>query len=44
MAEITQKQDFLTWSIQNFASRKVKRFVGKYYITRLIAFVNKLYD
>ena len=31
MAEIPQKQDFLTWSIQNFI-RKVKLFVRKYYI------------
>ena len=29
MAEIPQKHDFLTWSIQNFA-RKVKQFVRKY--------------
>ena len=32
MAEIPQKRDFLTWSIQNFV-RKVKQFVRKYYIT-----------
>ena len=32
MAEIPQKHDFLTWSIQNFV-RKVKQFVRKYYIT-----------
>ena len=31
MAEIPQKRDFLTWSIQNFI-RKVKQFVGKYCI------------
>ena len=32
MAEIPQKHDFLTWSIQNFI-RKVKQFVREYYIT-----------
>ena len=32
MAEIPQKCDFLTWSIQNFV-RKRKQFVRKYYIT-----------
>ena len=32
MAEIPQKHDFLTWSIQNFV-RKVKQFARKYYIT-----------
>ena len=32
MAEIPQKSDFLTWSIQNFV-KKVKQFVRKYYIT-----------
>ena len=35
MAEITQEHDFLTWGIQTFV-RKVKQFVGKYYITLLI--------
>ena len=29
MAEIPQKCDFVTWSIQNFV-RKVKQFVRKY--------------
>ena len=32
MAEVPQKRDFLTWSIQSFL-RKVKQFVRKYYIT-----------
>ena len=32
MAEILQKCDFLTWSIQNFV-RKVRQFIRKYYIT-----------
>ena len=31
MAEIPQKLDFLTRSIQNFV-RKVKQFVRKYYL------------
>ena len=35
MAEIPQKHDFLTWSIQEFV-RKVKQFFTKYYITWLI--------
>ena len=35
MSEIPQEHDFLTWSIQTFV-RKVKQFVGKYYITLLI--------
>ena len=43
MAGITQKLDFLTWSIQNFI-KKVKQFVTKYYITWLIDLANKLYD
>ena len=43
MAEIPQKRNFLTFSIQNFV-RKVKKFVRKYYITWLIYLVNKLYD
>ena len=43
MAEVTQKRDFLTWSIQSFL-RKVKEFVRKYYITWLIHLANKLYD
>ena len=30
--EIPQKYDFFNWSIQNLI-RKVKQFVGKYYIT-----------
>ena len=34
MAEIPQKRDFLTWSIQN-TLRKMKQFVRKY-ITWLI--------
>ena len=42
MAEIPQKRDFLTWSIQNFV-RKVKQFVRKY-ITWLIDLANKIYD
>ena len=42
MAEIPQKCDSLTWSIQNFI-RKVKQFVRKY-ITLLINLANKLYD
>ena len=42
MAEILQKRDFLTWSIQNFV-RKVKQFVRKY-ITWLIDLANKIYD
>ena len=32
MAEVLQKRDFLTWSIQSFL-RKVEQFVRKYYIT-----------
>ena len=32
MAEILQEYDFLTWGIQAFV-RKVKQFVGNYYIT-----------
>ena len=32
VAEIPQKRNFLTWSIQNFVRRK-KQFVIKYYIT-----------
>ena len=43
MAEVPQKQDFLTWSIQNIIS-KVKQFVKKYYITWLIYLANKLHD
>ena len=43
MAEIPQKRNFLTWSIQNFV-RKVKQFVKKYYITWLIDLANTLYD
>ena len=43
MAEIPQKRDFLTWSIQIFV-RKVKQFVRKYYVTWLIYLANKLYD
>ena len=43
MAEIPQKHDFLTWSIQNFV-RKIKQFVRKYYTTRLIGLANKLYN
>ena len=39
VAEIPQKRDFLTWSIQNFV-RKVKQFVRKYYITWLIDLAN----
>ena len=35
MAEILQEYDFLTWGIQAFV-RKVKQFVGNYYITWLI--------
>ena len=35
MAEIPEECDFLTWCIQNFV-KKVKQFVGKYYITWLI--------
>ena len=31
MAEIPQKRDFHTWSIQNFV-RKVKQFVGNYIV------------
>ena len=42
MAEISQKCDFLTWGIQKVI--KVKQFVRKYYITRLIYLANKLYD
>ena len=43
MAEIPQKRDYLTWSIQIFV-RKVKQFVRKYYITWLIYLANKLCD
>ena len=43
MAEVPQKHDFLTWSIQNFV-RKVKQFARKYYITWLIYLANTLYD
>ena len=43
IAEIPEKHDFLTWSIQNFV-RKVKQFVRKYYIIGLIDLANKLYD
>ena len=32
MVEILQEYDFLTWGIQAFV-RKVKQFVGNYYIT-----------
>ena len=32
MAEIPQKRDFLTWSLQKFI-KKVEQFVRKYYIT-----------
>ena len=42
MAEIPQKCDVFTWSIQNFI-RKVKQFVKKY-ISRLIYLANKLYE
>ena len=42
MAEIPQKRDLLTWSIENFI-RKVKQFFRKYYITWLIDLANKLY-
>ena len=31
LAEIPQKRNFLSWSIQNFV-RKAKQFVRKYYI------------
>ena len=43
MAEIPQKHDFLTWSIQNLVW-KVKEFVRKYYINWLINLGNKLYN
>ena len=43
MAEIPQKHDFRTWSIQNFV-RKVKQFVRKYYSTWWIDLANKLYE
>ena len=43
MTEIPQKQDFLTWSIQNFV-RKMKQFIRKYYVSGLIDLANKLYD
>ena len=43
MAEIPQKYDFLTWSIQNFI-RKVNQFVRKYYITSFLNLANKFYD
>ena len=43
MAEIPEKCNFLTWSIENFV-RKVKSFVRKYYITWLIDLANKLHD
>ena len=42
MAEILEKHDFLTWSIQNFL-RKVKQFVRKHYITWLTDLANKSY-
>ena len=43
MAETPQKDDFISWSIQN-SVRKVKQFVRKYYITWLVYLANKLYD
>ena len=43
MAEIPQKHNFLTLSIQNLV-RKVKQFVRKYYNTWFIDLANKLYD
>ena len=43
MAEIPQTLDFLTWNIQTFV-RKVKQFVRKYYISRLIYLANTLYE
>ena len=43
MAEIPQKSDFLTWSIQNYVI-KVKQFVRKYYNTWSTDLANKLYD
>ena len=42
MAQISQKHDFLTCSIQNFI-RKVKQLVTKYYITWLIDLANTFY-
>ena len=43
MVEIPQTLDFLTWNIQTFV-RKVKQFVRKYYISRLIYLANTLYE
>ena len=43
MVEIPQEHDFLTWSIQNLV-RKVKQFVRKYFLTRLIELANKFYN
>ena len=39
MTEIPQKQDFLTWGIQNFV-RKMKQLVRKYYVTWLVDLLN----
>ena len=43
MAEIPQKRDFLTWSIQNFV-QKVKQFARRCDIIWLMDLANKLYD
>ena len=43
VADIPQKRNFLTWSIQNFV-RKKKQFVRKYYIIWLFDLSNKSYD
>ena len=43
MVEIPQIRDFLSWSIQKIL-RKVKQFLRKCYITRLIDLANKLFD
>ena len=40
MADIPQKRDFLSWSIQNIVI-KAKQFVRNYYITWLIHWANK---
>ena len=42
IVEIPQKCCFLNWSIQNFV-RKVKEFLKKYYVFRLIRLVNRFY-
>ena len=42
MAEIPQKRDYPTWSIENFV-KNLKQFAKKYYITSLTDLANKLH-